>query len=324
MTRQLFFCLVLLTTSLVIGLSVGPQGFHFDWDLIHSIRAPRVLTAMMAGSSVAVAGALSQSLFRNALATPSIIGTEAGASFTLALATVLFSGATFNFKESLLFTSFGALIATLAALALLNLGHRAGRTMATVPADGINKLLLGGFAMNAFLAAGTSLCLSLLVERGAGMTLYHWLMGSFTARTWDHVLGVTSGYSFCLLISWYLAPTIDVMTLGDDAASSLGVSVLRQYRVVLIIISLLVGAAISCGGALPFIGLVAPHMARLISKPHLRTVLILSSILGATLTISADVLARTLRAPIDMDVGIITTLIGAPYFLWLMMRKEKH
>ena len=178
--------------------------------------------------------------------------------------------------------------------------------------------------MNAFLAAGTSLCLSFMLEKGTGLNLYHWLMGSFSARTWDHVIGVSSGYLLCVIVAWNLAPTIDVMTLGDDAASSLGVSVMRQYRVVLILISILVGSAISCGGALPFIGLVAPHMARIISRPHLRTILVLSSLLGATLTLFADILARTLRAPIDMDVGIITTIIGAPYFLWLMMRKEKN
>jgi iron complex transport system permease protein len=324
MTKPFLICILLLATTLAIGLAVGPQGLSFDLDLITSIRAPRVFTAALAGASVAAAGALSQSLFRNSLATPSIIGTEAGASFSLALATSLLAGASLGFKESLIFTSIGAGLATLAALAMLNFGQPGNGIVNRLPADGINRLLLGGFAMNAFLAAGTSLCLSLMLEQGTGLTLYHWLMGSFAARTWDHVVGVGSGYFICVLIAWRLAPTIDVMTLGDDAASTLGVSVMRQYRYALILISILVGSAISCGGALPFIGLVAPHMARIIARPHLRTILVLSSLLGATLTISADILARTLRAPIDMDVGIITTIIGAPYFLWLMMRKDKN
>lgn len=322
MLKSFLICGLFFILALTAGLGVGPQGLNFNLELIESIRAPRVLTGALAGASVAVAGALSQSLFRNALATPSIIGTEAGAAFALALATFLLTGKSLTFQESLFFTSVGAGLATLAALTMLNFGQRASSATNRLPTHGLNKLLLGGFAMNAFLAAGTSFCLSLMMEKGTGLTLYHWLMGSFAARTWDHVLGVSSGYFICVILAWRLAPTIDVMTLGDDAASSLGVSVMRQYRVALILISILVGSSISCGGALPFIGLVAPHMARIISRPHLRTILVLSSFLGATLTIIADILARTIRAPIDMDVGIITTIIGAPYFIWLMMRKE--
>lgn len=321
--NRMLICFLMLTVTLALSLALGPQGIQFDLDLITSVRAPRVFTAALAGASVATAGALSQSLFRNALATPSIIGTEAGASFALALATLLFSGHSFSFQESLVFTSTGAAIATVAALIMLNFGRRGFGPAIKIQTEGLNNLLLGGFAMNALLAAGTSLCLSLMLERGTGLTLYHWLMGSFAARTWDHVLGVGLGYLICIILAWMLAPAVDVMTLGDDTASSLGIRVLRQYQIVLILISILVGSAISCGGALPFVGLVAPHMARLISRPHLRTILVLSSLLGGALTIGADLIARTLRAPIDMDVGIITTIIGAPYFLWLMMRRER-
>ena len=163
MMKHFLICLLLLATALVIGLAIGPQGLHLDADLIKSIRAPRVFTAAFAGACVAAAGALSQSLFRNSLATPSIIGTEAGASFSLALATFLLGGISLGFQESLIFTSIGAGLATLAALALLNFGRRSNGIANRLPADGINRLLLGGFAMNAFLAAGTSLCLSLLL-----------------------------------------------------------------------------------------------------------------------------------------------------------------
>jgi iron complex transport system permease protein len=128
-------------------------------------------------------------------------------------------------------------------------------------------------------------------------------------------------YLVCLSAAWILAPGVDVMSLGDDAARALGVDVGRSYRLILILISILIGSAISFGGPLPFLGLVAPHMARLISKQQLRTVLIISSLLGAILAVTADLAARTVRSPVDMDVGLITTMIGAPYFLWLLVRR---
>ena len=312
-----------LLVALCLGLSIGAAGLFTSWDTISMIRAPRVFTAAMAGAAISAAGALSQSLFRNALATPSVIGTEAGAAFSIALATLLSSGSHLNFQETVLYSSIGAGCATAGALAILHFSRQTSASKLSMPHDSLTKLLLGGFAMNAFLAAGTSLCLTIIMETGSGINLHHWLMGSFSARTWDHVYGISLAYFFCLLAAWKLAPSVDVMSLGDDMASSVGINVFRNYKLILTLISILVGAAISCGGALPFVGLVAPHMARLLYRPQNRTILLMSSIMGASLTVVADLVARTIRAPIDMDVGIITTMIGAPYFLWLMMRKAE-
>jgi len=322
MNRLFLNSIIFLTVALILGLAIGAGGFRVDSDIIWSIRGPRVLTAAFAGAATAAAGALSQSLFRNSLATPSVIGTEAGASFALAFASLILSTQDSLLEAPAVYSTVGAALATLASISLVSASVSSGKIQASGSPDSTPQLLLGGFALNALLASGTALCISVLMERGTGLSLYHWLMGSFTARTWSDALGIMAGFVLCIIPSWFLAPTVDVMSVGNDTARSLGINVKGSYVKTLILIAVLIGSAISCAGALPFIGLVAPHMARVLSKPQLRSVLVLSSIFGATLTVLADLAARTVRAPVDMDVGIITTLIGAPYFLWLLRRRE--
>ncbi len=318
MVRLLLKYFLLLCILIVVGSVIGPTGFNVDLDLLTTIRLPRVTTALFAGAATAAAGTLSQSLFRNSLATPSIIGTEAGASFSLALATMLAAqyGIGLEVGNPIFYTSIGAALATMLSLGIMRfrpegLGSSSGDSMA--------RLLLGGFALNAMFAAGSAFCLSILMENGAGMSLYHWLMGSFSARTWDHALGITGAYFVCVALAFRLAPTLDALSLGDEASRSIGIDVARIRWQVLLITSILIGSSLSCGGALPFVGLIAPHFARLLSKPHVKILLPLASIIGAILAVSADLVARTLRAPIDMDVGLLTTLIGAPYFIWLLI-----
>ena len=295
MLKSIFVLCLLVAVAAVIG----PTGFNLDPDLLISIRLPRILTAVFAGAATAAAGTLSQSLFRNSLATPSIIGTEAGASFALALATLIASqqGTGAELSSPILYTTLGAGLATLLSLALMrfrqeNLGSGG---------DTLGRLLLGGFALNAMFAAGSAFCLSILMENGAGMSLYHWLMGSFSARTWDHASGIMVTYFICAALAFRLSPALDALSLGDDASRTIGINVAKIRWQVLLVISVLIGSSLSCGGALPFVGLIAPHFARKLSKPHVKILLPLASIIGSILAVSADIVARTLRAPIDMD-----------------------
>ena len=215
----------------------------------------------------------------------------------------------------MLYTTMGAGLATVVSLSLM----RQNATSFDSGNEGLGRLLLGGFALNALLAAGSSLCISILMERGDGMSLYHWLMGSFSAKTWTHAAGLGLSFGVCVILATRLAPTLDALSLGDDAARGIGIAVRTIRARVLLLIAALIGASLSCGGALPFVGLIAPHFARILTRPHVRTILPLASIIGATLAVAADLAARTLRAPVDMDVGILTTMIGAPYFIWLLM-----
>jgi ABC-type Fe3+-siderophore transport system permease subunit len=321
MARYFFISILILAGALSAASIIGPGGFDLTSDLILTIRVPRVLTAAFAGAATATAGALSQSLFRNALATPSIIGTEAGAAFALALATLLSAsgGAELTVASPVIFTTMGAALATIISLTLV----RAGNDPWQNGSEGLGRLLLGGFALNALLAAGTSLCVSILMERGDGMSLYHWLMGSFSARTWDQAWSVIVSFVLCLIASWRLIPSLDALSLGDDAARSIGISVNKVRTRVLLLIAVLIGTSLSFGGALPFVGLIAPHFARVLTKPHLKVALPFAAIIGAILAVAADLAARTLRAPVDMDVGILTTMIGAPYFIWLLVSDSR-
>jgi iron complex transport system permease protein len=247
-------------------------------------------------------------MFRNALATPSVIGTEAGAAFALAL--FVLCGGPLTGGHPFLATITGATLVTAISLMLTRFDRSPSMT----------KLLLGGFAINAMLAAGTSLCVSVLMERGDGLTLYHWLLGSFTARTWDHAATAAAGLFLFGFVALMMSPIMDVMALGSTGARAVGVRAERARALMVLLIAALSGSSIACGGALPFIGLMAPHMARLLGPPHFRRLAPLAAVLGAALTVSADLCARTLRAPIDMDVGIMTTILGAPYFIWLLSR----
>lgn len=316
MSRVFFTSIVVLLLLAALAASWGASGFNPGDDIIWSIRMPRVVTALFSGAAVAIAGALSQSMFRNALASPSITGTESGAAFALALATLVFSTSQDggSLSHPYIYTSIGAAVATMIAMMFMRLSMDGY--------GGLGQLLLGGFAMNALLAAGTSLCVGILMENGQGMTLFHWLMGSFSARTWTDATVICVGSVLIGFTAWLQAPTLDALSMGDDNAKSIGIKI-NQVRIrQVLFMSLLVGMSLSVGGALPFIGLIAPHFARLLVGPHLKILIPLSAIIGASLTVTADFFARVARAPIDMDVGILTTVIGAPYFLWLLWRRE--
>jgi iron complex transport system permease protein len=321
MLRTFLTIIFILLIAVLASAAIGPYGFNFDLDMITSIRAPRIATALFTGATIAIAGALSQALFRNALATPSILGTEAGASFSLAAATLFTStsGTVTTIATPYLFTTFGAAVATLVSLSLVQINHRFHQSSE----DHLNQLLLGGFALNAILGAGTALCISILMERGDGLSLYHWLMGSFTARTWTQAGTMGLGLILGLVPAMLWAPRLDVLSLGQDSAQSLGINIHQTRFWTLGLIAALVGCSLSCGGALPFVGLIAPHLARMLLRPHLKTLIPLSALLGGLIAVTADILARTLRAPVDMDVGILTTMIGAPYFLWLLAKNHE-
>lgn len=316
MSRVFFTTLLILLSLTAVAISWGSSGFNPDGDILWSIRLPRVVTALFCGASVAIAGALSQAMFRNALASPSITGTESGAAFALAFATLIATTAPNggSLEHPYIYTSIGAGLATLIAMSFMRLSM-SGQ-------GGLGYLLLGGFALNALLAAGTALCVGILMEQGSGMTLYHWLMGSFSARTWSDAVVISLGATVFGFISWLHAPALDALSMGDDGARSIGIRIQKVRTRQVLLISLLVGLSLSVGGALPFIGLIAPHFARLIIGPHLKKLIPLSAIIGASLTVTADLIARIARAPVDMDVGILTTIIGAPYFLWLLWRRE--
>lgn len=283
--------------------------------IIFSIRLPRIVVAALAGAALSAAGVISQGLFRNSLASPSVLGSEAGAA--LAAASVFYLGAAYLHWLLLPAAAFaGALAAT---SALFVIARRQG------PSTPLATLLLAGFALNALLAAFTSLFLSLLLEDvQKSAAAMHWLLGGFGAKGWEHASMMLPPLALGFALAARLAARLDVLALGEEVAASLSVALPDLRRGAFAAIALLVGAAASVSGAVPFVGLIVPHATRRLAGPRHGPLLALSALNGATLMLVADLAARTVRAPRELEVGILTSLLGAPFFLWLLSRKPEE
>jgi len=297
----------------LLGRAPADQDAELARTILFDIRLPRLIAAALVGGALAAAGVVSQGLFRNDLASPSVLGTEAGGS--LAAVLVFYLGAQHTHWVTM------PLAAFLGALAATTLVFRLASRTLRMPME---TLLLTGFALNALFGALTSLVISLSLEdyQKAGAVL-HWLLGGFAAKGWEHVamgiLPVTAG----LAMLFALAPRLDVLALGEEVAASLSVDLVRLRRIAVIAMAILVGAAVAVGGAIPFVGLIVPHATRRLVGPSHRRLLVLSTLNGMTLVVIADLIARTIRAPAELEVGILTSLLGAPFFLMLLKRKRR-
>ena len=301
-----FTALLILFAALAVALANGSD--FSDWDILTTVRLPRVMTALGAGAAVSIAGVLSQALFRNALAAPSILGTEAGAGFGLAVCVAFFG---VHADQNLVMVSafLGAAVATSMVLKLAS-GQQP-----------IARLLLGGFALNALLSAGTAIITSWLLESGQGIAIYHWMLGSFSSRTWNQAAMILAAVVIIGVAALKLAGRLDLLALGEDGAATSGIRISALRKTTFLLIAALIGTSMTVGGALPFVGLIVPHFMRIQTGPNIKALILNSGIAGAALVVIADLAARNLRAPVEMDVGLLTTLIGAPYFLWLLKRE---
>lgn len=281
-----------------------------------NIRLPRLLLAVSAGAGLALAGALMQGLFRNPLADPGLIGVSSGAALAAGISIVLGSLWWPELPRALgswtlvLMAFVGGLIITsvIYTLAQGEVGTRVG------------QMLLAGIAINALAGAGLGL-LNYLATDEQLRNLQFWLMGSLGGARWSAVWLVTGLSALALCLGLRLAPPLNALALGEAQATLLGVPVEAVKRQVIVITALAVGAVTATTGMIGFIGLVAPHMVRLISGPDHRWVLPGSALLGASLVLLADAAARTVAAPAELPLGVLTALVGVPFFLWLLRGK---
>ncbi|MFP4248228.1 MAG: FecCD family ABC transporter permease [Armatimonadota bacterium] len=295
------------------GLSAGEQTIVFD------LRLPRLALALLVGASLSVAGVVMQAFFQNPMAAPSIIGISAGASLGATVAVVSGAGAGIGFAGlgAVPVAAFaGALLVT--ALVYV-LSRRGGRTP-------VGVLLLTGIAMGSLMSALAALVLVMGQDpsrRDLDQVVY-WMLGSVAGRTWTHVLVVLPYIGIAGALTWIFGRDLNVLTLGDDTAWYLGLNVEQVRLILLALSSLLTAGAVAVSGVIGFVGLVVPHLMRIIAGPDHRTLLPASAIAGGTLLVLADVVARTIAAPTEIPVGIITSLIGAPFFLYLLHRRREY
>jgi iron complex transport system permease protein len=278
-----------------------------------AIRIPRVLATALVGAAWAVAGVAMQGLYRTPLADPALVGVGAGAALGAALA----AGAVMALDA--IVTLGGHLV--VAGGAVLAAGTAAGVIHRVATASGrvvVATMLLAGVALSALLAAITAV---VLAAGGAPelRSVTFWMLGSFAGVVGlDVLIGLL--VLPCVIVIARLSPGLDALALGRTEAGHLGVDVAGLYRVATVVLALLVGVAVAIGGVIAFLALLVPSLVRAWIGPTHRWLTVGSALLGATLLVVADVAARNLFAPVELSVGVITTLVGAPFFLWLLLR----
>ncbi|WP_375459415.1 FecCD family ABC transporter permease [uncultured Enterovirga sp.] len=294
----------------------GDPSLMRDAIIVLDIRLPRMFVGLLVGAALATGGALLQGLFRNPLADPALVGVSSGSA--LAAAAVIVLGHRFTASPGPLpfavlpAASFaGALAATLILYAIAT---RRGRTS-------VATMLLAGVALAALAGSGTGF-LAFLSDDRQLRDLTFWTMGSIGGATWSKLWVVAPLIGAALALAMVLARALNALILGEAEAFHLGIPVERVKRLTILAVALAVGAAVATAGLIGFVGLVVPHVIRLVAGPDHRLLLPASALLGGGLLLAADMAARTLVAPAELPIGIVTALIGAPYFLWLLLRQN--
>ena len=276
-------------------------------QIIYNVRLPRILTGLLVGMNLAVAGALLQGILRNPLASPQIIGVNAGAGLAAISVMILLPGQIALIPPA---AFGGALLATLLVYGL----SRSQGNASTV------HIILAGVAVAALLNALTS---GLMILNSDELSVtYSWLLGGLSGRGWAF-FQLLLPYSIAgLIAALLLSPKLNLFSLGDEVSQSLGVSV-ETYRIILIIVAaILAGCAVSVAGTIGFIGLIAPHMGRLLVGEDYRFLTPLSAMIGGVLLLLADLVARTIFQPVELPVGIITAILGTPFFIFLLYQRK--
>ena len=281
--------------------------------VIEQIRLPRILVGAAVGAALGVAGTAMQGLFRNPMADPGIIGVSAGGAVGAVVA--IATGLSGLFHLALpTFAFAGSMAATFLVYGIAAVGGRL--SMAT--------LLLAGVAVNAFLGAVVSAIIIILSDNEALREILFWLSGGLESRSWEHVHVATPLIVLGCAIIVLMARDLNLLMLGDDEARSMGVRV-GLARVVLLAASALVtGSAVAVSGTIAFVGLVTPHILRLVVGPDHRVLLPLGAAGGAVFVIAADTVARTIVQPAEFRVGVLTAFVGAPFFVFLLIRNRRQ
>lgn len=279
--------------------------------IVWEIRVPRIVLGLMVGGVLGLAGAAMQGFLKNPLADPGVLGVSTGAS----------SGAVIAFYTGLAGSAAwalpaGGMLGALVAAVLLPV--LAGRDAA------VHTLVLAGLALNAFFGALTTLALNLSPNPFANMEVMFWLLGSLTDRGWNHVMLAIPFLSAGALLLLLTGPALRALSLGDDTAVSLGFSHRRTRWLIVCGTALAVGASVAVSGVIGFVGLIVPHLLRGAAKGDPQRLLVLSALAGAAFLAAADTLVRIIHVGPELKLGVVTALLGAPFFLGLLARLRRE
>jgi iron complex transport system permease protein len=300
------------------GAPLDPAAAR-DSIVIVNIRLPRMLLGLMVGAALAVCGALMQGLFRNPLADPGLVGVSSGAALAAAAVIVLGEAvmpslpiAQFPFAVLPVAAFLGGLAFT-AVLYFLSSG--AGRTS-------VATLLLAGVALGALAGALTGL-ISFISTDQQLRDLTFWMLGSLGGATWTKVATIAPAMVPVAIAMPFMGRGLNALALGEAEAFHLGLAVERIKRTTILVVALAVGAAVAASGVIGFVGIVVPHLLRLFIGADHRVLLPASALLGAALLVGSDIVARLVVAPAELPIGILTAMIGAPFFLWLLLARRR-
>ena len=295
-----------------IGLSDQPLD-DTTAAVLYAIRAPRVIAAFTVGAALAAGGAAMQSLFRNPLADPGLLGVSSGAALAAVSVIVLGEKVMHIVPPALkpwllpIAAFLGGLLAT---IVVYRLAARGGVTL-------VGTLLLAGIAINALASAGIGMLVFIADEQQL-RTLIFWTMGGFGAVTWAAILPALLVLAITIPTLLPAAHLLDALALGEREAGHVGVDVERLKRRLVAQVALAVGAGVAISGTVGFVGLIAPHIVRLLLGPAHRTLLPAAALFGGAFLVLADALARTIVSPAELPIGVLTALVGGPFFLWLL------
>ena len=287
-----------------------------DETIIFQIRLPRVIGGVLVGAALATAGALFQGLLRNPMADPYIIGTSAGAALGATIAMML--------PVNLAFLGFGLVPAAAfcGALATVILVYNLARVGSKTP---IVSMLLAGFVVSSLLAAIMALLISMSDRLGLSLhSVYSFLMGHISVTSWWQIAVIAPLVIGGIIGARFFAFHLNAFSLGEEGAAYLGIEVERDKILILALGSMLTAAAVSISGLVGFVGLVVPHAVRLSLGPDHRILLPASALAGGIFVVMADLLARTLLSPVEIPVGVVTAIIGAPFFIYLLRRTRRE
>jgi iron complex transport system permease protein len=300
-----------------IGFFSSPDD-SLQQSVFLSLRLPRVLLSAITGAVLGLSGALMQGLFRNPIVEPGLAGTSAGAAFGAALVFVL-GGTSLAITAPLgalavpLFAFLGGLGATL-------LVYRLSSAFGKV---NVFTLLLAGIAINAICGAGTGF-LSYIARDPQARNITFWNLGTFTGADWRSVAIGALALAVCLTIALRHAKSLDALMLGEDEAALLGMNPRRLIFILLVVNTVMVAAVTAAVGVIAFVGLVVPHILRILKSPSYSFLLPASALLGAAMLVVVDVISRVIIRPAELPIGIITAMIGAPVFLVILLRDERR
>ena len=302
-----------ITLQRAFGISIGVQWDETQEAIVWQLRLPRVIGAAIVGAALAVAGVLFQGLLRNPMADPYLLGTSGGAALAATIALfVPVSVGGFGFARVPVAAFIGALGAVLLVYQIARVG----------PRTPITTLLLAGFAASSMMASVMSFLM--LMNQSALQRVVLWTMGGISASGWDALTIVVPLILVGTVAAYALANDLNAFLLGEEQAAALGVAVERQKFLVRAIGALLTGAAVAISGLVGFVGLIVPHVVRLVLGPDHRLLLPASFLSGAIFLVLADLIARIVLAPSELPLGVVTALIGAPFFIYLLRRTKRE